>query len=528
MNDYADGKDLELFFANLQQNCPEIFALKLEGWSLWAIIKPALFTRLFGGIIVKNQTFFQYFNKKKRPLLAKAREFALGYFEWKQLTKTFGKKRHCPVIMAFGSSLSRYKCEDDRYKHAYFDYIYASANRTFDMFIIEQTSGRKRARNTVGPRHLRGEYVTFSGSIGARFFQVTTDAQAKIKKLSEIIVNSLEKYPEMQAMIRNEFNSGFVEQCVYSFFDVKTRAKTIIKNINPSAILVTSTPGYYGFIAAAKEMNVPVIEIQHGDVSSYYPAYCWPQWTRDIKDQLPIPDKIFMFGKYWTDLQIKTGFWKESEVLPFGNCRIDEFRREFKKQERNIKKHDITKPVKLLFTTQLVRDEALSFLKKFLQIAKDKRMPLKLYVKVHPGEENEMEVYKVLQTEYPQRCVVYNPTEVSLYELMSKVDIHFSIYSTSLYESITIGTPTMVLDMAGKNYVYHLLETGAARLCSAPEELIRYVYEVKNNTTWWQKWLGDAKRAGSFFYARNAAESFVNYLNEMLSGNHCECKRALN
>jgi len=498
------------------QQSKELFAVSTGRWSLWPIIKGGLFAKLCWRIVKKHRrrTVFQ----QKTVILRKAKEFALGCFEWHFCLKSFkNQKKERPVIMAFAHSGDRYKSEDGRYKHSFYDNIYESGTKTFDMFIVEKTNGKKRLKNTVGPRHLRGEYFDFSGSIGARFFKPNPQIQDKIVQLSEIIISLLGGYPDIQSVVTDELASGLAAQRLYYFNQMKKRADAVIEKIRPSVILVTDSPSYYAVIAAAKEKNIPAIEIQHGDFSPIYPPFCWPAWAKDIKNRLPIPDKIITFGKYWGDKLVEGGFWTPDEVAPLGKARLDEFRRKNHGNNSNARKRNKSDSIKLLFTTQdTTREKTIPFFEKVLQIASTKSIPLILYIKVHQFEENYVHLYKVLQNKYPDKCIVCHPNKKLLYDLMLETDIHLSVYSTSLYESIAIGTPTGVLDFDGREGIVVLLRNNNVRLFAYPEDLIQGVREAMDWSDWWQEWIKSTKKAKDYFFTSGAIESHVNYLNNIL------------
>ncbi len=103
---------------------------------------------------------------------------------------------------------------------------------------------------------------------------------------------------------RFEFNVKY-------FFDGITRANKFIDSVDPDVILLTNSLGHQPLIVAAKGRNIPVIEVQHGEISRYHPGFSWPSWARHLKPTLPVPDYLLTYGKYWSEQIILNGFWNE-------------------------------------------------------------------------------------------------------------------------------------------------------------------------------------------------------------------------
>ena len=515
-NNEIDFKELEVVFEKMQEN-REIFTPRIEGWPIWPMIKLILFYRILYGLNGdKQQSFTKRVSSERWELFQKIKYFIRGYFDWTLLSLKNNPKR--PVIMTFGGFSARYITEDDKYKNPFYDDIYLNKKREFDLFIIEDLNARKKHSTAVSNPQMTGEFLNFPGYIIGKFYRPNKKIKYEVKKLYTIIDNELKGYPDIVDIVRNEFNSGLAYRHIYRFFSIKKRASILIRKVKSSAVIITSSPRYYGVTAAAKEMDIPVIEIQHGVSNNLHPSYNWPAWACDRKSELPLANKMFMWGSYWTENHIAKGFWKKEDLLPFGFCRMDEERKKVHKcgHIANNKKSNL---INLLFTpSRDTRKESVSFFSSFLKIVTQQNLKLMLNIKMHPNESADAHFYEDLHKQYPELCKIYKHADCSLYELLSISDLHLSVHSTTHYEAIGLQTPTMVIGLNGSELMSELLESCCARLCKTPEDLIAAVREVRDNTDWWKKWVEDTGNSKEQFFAENAADSYVNYLNEKLSG----------
>ena len=512
-NNMFNFKELEVIFEKLQEN-REIFTPRIERWPIWPMIKLILFYRILSGLNGdRQQSFVKRVYSEREELLQKIRYFIGGYYDW--ILLLFKTKNKRPEIMVFGSFSARYITEDGEYKNPFYDDIFLSNKRKFNLFIVEEQSARKTHVVTVSKPNMMGEFLSLPGYILGRFRQPDDKIKNEVQKLYKLIENELKGYPDIINIVRNEFNSGLAYRNIYRFFSIKKRASILIRKVKPSVVIITSSPSYYGITAAAKEMDIPVIEIQHGVSNNLHPSYNWPAWACDRKSELPLANKMFMWGSYWTENHMAKGFWKKEDLLPFGFCRMDEERERMQKYKDtpNKKESDI---VKLVFTpSRDTRKESILFFSSFLEIVSQQNIKLMLYIKLHPGESADAYFYEHLYKRYPELCMVYKHADRSLYDLLRISDLHLSVHSTTHYEAIGMLTPTMVIGLNGSELMSDLLEKNAARLCKTPQELVQYVSGIINNAHWWQEWVEDIKNIkAEEYFASDAAEAYVSYLNE--------------
>jgi hypothetical protein len=101
-----------------------------------------------------------------------------------------------------------------------------------------------------------------------------------------------------------------------ALFEAKRRIfRRLFKRLGLRALVGTYAPGRYGEIAAARELGLPVVELQHGVVGSRCPDYAWPAELKACKADMPLPDRIAVFGPAFRELLHIDGN-QEAGILP--------------------------------------------------------------------------------------------------------------------------------------------------------------------------------------------------------------------
>ena len=237
--------------------------------------------------------------------------------------------------------------------------------------------------------------------------------------------------------------------------------------------------------------------------------------AKELKRKIPVPDKIFTFGEYWTEQLTHSRFWKEEDVLSIGNFHFEKHITTTSRKRNDTQKNG---SYDILFTTQrTTRNESILFLKDVLKIAAEKSIPLMIKIKIHPVELSFVYSYRELEEKYPHHCEVILPNQNNLYQLLSEVQFHFSVYSTTHFESVHLGTPTLVLALKGHEYVNDLIRRNYARLCKTPNDFISLFCSSINNDQVWMNWTKDTNFGKKNLFARNPAGSAVNYINGIVA-----------
>lgn len=266
-----------------------------------------------------------------------------------------------------------------------------------------------------------------------------------------------------------------IESKLSSHFDVSVNIRTLLsrqlllrdiylpyfldklKKSNPKVLFVTVSYSSQIIIEAAKVLNIPVVELQHGLISSMHIGYSYP---KKISSKF-YPDYLFVFGEFWkkhTQLPID-----DNNVLvsgyPFFTNNLDRINK-FKSEKEVIEKQ-------ILFISQGTVGTELSKLAVDLKIAQPH---LQVVYKLHGGEYNSW------KNSYPNllnsNVKVIDSDDIDFYSLMCQSSAIVSVYSTAIYEALGIGKKVYLLNLPSIQYVSELIDNQYVKVINDHLELL--------------------------------------------------------
>lgn len=231
----------------------------------------------------------------------------------------------------------------------------------------------------------------------------------------------------------------------------------LFRRIRPEKIFTVVAYVNGSLIAAAKQNKIPVIEIQHGNISSYHLGYSYPNCSRELDY---FPDYFYAFGDYWKDV-VKLPI-KENKIVPYGFPYFEKLKKDYK----NI----VRKTNQILFISQgSIGKELANFAYKTALNLKDYNIVFKL----HPGEYDRWKKeYKdlLLAKELGNLTIVDND-DVNLYEYLAESQYQVGVYSTAVYEGLAFRCKTLLVDLPGLEHLNDLLDHGFAIKVNSVEQL---------------------------------------------------------
>ena len=231
----------------------------------------------------------------------------------------------------------------------------------------------------------------------------------------------------------------------------------------------------------AKKLGIYVVELQHGNMGRYHIAYNFGH--HDSIETLP--DEIFTFGDFWNNTtRIKQNHVMLSTVgMPF-----------FEEKVETICPKKSSNKIRLLFLSQETIGQAMR------QIAKELSQKLdpgkyELWYKLHP-REYQMFHNQEIQSFTSSKIIFFADTD--LYELLASADIHISVYSTTVMESLVFSKKLILLDLYGIHYFTELLRNGRAFFSRNADDVVRILESAKftlpHSTDISQYWSSDSMK----------------------------------
>lgn len=273
--------------------------------------------------------------------------------------------------------------------------------------------------------------------------------------------------------IKNAFGlninlTQILEMHILNFqYDYKKYTELFRKR-KPEMIFVVVAYENQAVVAAAKDLGITVLELQHGTITDYHLGYSYPEKTRLSGEIRYFPDKILTFGEYW--INDETCPVSKHDIIPIGFPYFESQSKDF----TNIK----VKDNQILFISQGVIGKYLS------KIASSIACELKDYMiiyKLHPGE------YATWTQNYPElveacrldNFEVIDNSETPLYKLFAESNYQVGAFSTAIYEGLMFNCRTFIVDVPGVEYLNDLINNGYVCKISDADDLIANLEEFE-------------------------------------------------
>jgi hypothetical protein len=273
--------------------------------------------------------------------------------------------------------------------------------------------------------------------------------------------------------------------------------------IEPKVFLVDCSYGKEWAVAAAKQSNVPVWEMQHGVPDGNLAYYYDPATAGKYKERLPLPDKILTFGAYFSDRFTRDNIFEPDQMENVGLARLEHHRRTFQYQAPRPGEN-----VRVLITSQwTVADRTAEY----LEAAVGQLPPnVVLDIKPHPSE-TKTHPYRILS----DRVTILDKGE-EFYRLLATYHIHCSVYSTTLLESLGMGVPTVILGLPGSENVIPVTERSYCKIARTPEEFVAILREAAGKKEYLLDWHTNTCKNRSYLWEPNASENLHRVITDIV------------
>lgn len=274
-------------------------------------------------------------------------------------------------------------------------------------------------------------------------------------KIESDIVNYFTK-------LENQFSVDFgisvnilkiVKSFLKNYQNSKKNYYKLFKRIKPNAILIDGSYGKEALINAAKNLRIPIIELQHGIVSDLHLGYNFPMKKN-------FPDYFFSFGPAWGKMAHFP--IRQERIIPIGYQYLNTALSKLK---------SVAKRDQILFLSQgTIGDRLSEFAVDLLfYIPPD----VKILFKLHPGEYLRWKTeYTTLYSASEKGLIkVIADDEPSLFQLMAECKWQVGVYSTALFEGMAFNCKTFVLDLPGVEYVDRLTSSHKFILVQDPNQI---------------------------------------------------------
>lgn len=253
-----------------------------------------------------------------------------------------------------------------------------------------------------------------------------------ISKIEEKVKNEFKVEINLYPLIKKELDKFKINYKYYLKYFLKKKVKKIY--------LICSY-GKEGIIAAAQDLNIEVIELQHGVINKYHIGYSFKN-----KEVPYFPDKLLVFGEYWKNLDF---FPLNTKIKIYG----------FPYLNRNIKKYEkiIKKENQVIFISQGPIGDILS--KIAVSFALENKN-MKVIYRLHPGEflRWKKEYKELYQNRELENLEISYDNSKEIYEYLYESNYLIGVSSTLIYEALSIGLKVGILELYSHEFFNDLIE----------------------------------------------------------------------
>jgi hypothetical protein len=404
------------------------------------------------------------------------------------------------TVCGFSSSESR-KLYNNTYYDIYLDPLYEILGDRLAVFEWPEITGyRRKYDHPVYSRH----YVPMHFSLWSEtFWDLLANKLTGRKSFtleSEEILQDIIGFISTTASVDKTKLTNDICDFITVFASIKHFLYSILKRMKPKAVLIRCGYGRFpmALSQACRELKIPSIELQHGLITSFLPAY---RRTTPTTNKDCIPEYLLAQGEIYTELVRHGNLFEEDKVISAGFPYLQRTLNERKKpsgQKQSLSPF----PQNILITSQwILASEIQDFVIKVAAQLKRDKMDIGILFKPHPYDKND---YSDMRN-YDHIVLIdkYEDT----YKLFLSADIHSTVYSTSGLEAIAFGIPNIFVD------IFNMVQgTATPYIVVSPTQ---FTESVRTILTQYHDSVSETKAVADLFFTPFPEKHFKKFFTEL-------------
>jgi len=376
-------------------------------------------------------------------------------------------KQGIPVC-GFSSGESR-KFYKNTYYDIYLDPLYDVLDDNLTVFEWPEATGYRRkydekvySKNYV-PMHIPIYTKTFWNLF---FYRITDHHNFSIK--SEKILQDIIEFISDTTSINREKITKDIYDFITVFVNIKQFLHNILEKITPKTVLIRCGYGRFpmALSQACRQLGITSIELQHGLITAYLPAY---RRTTPTENKDCIPEYLLAQGEIYAEMVKNGNLFDKNKVITTGFPFLENSLKERTINNKNLKKTFSPFQKNILVTSQwIVASEIKEFVIKVAEQLQN--TDIGILFKPHPYDK----------TDYSKLSKYTNIIPINKYEdtfkLFTIADIHSTVYSTSGLEAMAFGVPNIFAD------IYNMTNIkDTPYIVTSPDQFIQSVKYILSN-----------------------------------------------
>jgi hypothetical protein len=404
------------------------------------------------------------------------------------------------TVCGFSSIESR-KLYNDTYYDIYLDPLYEIFGDKLAVFEWPETTGfRRQYDHPVYSWHYVPMHIPLWSKTFWDLFSNKVTGRKNCNLESEEVLQEIITYICTTAAVDKTKLTNDIYDFISVFVSIKSFLHGILKKIKPHAVLIRCGYGRFpmALSQACRELGIPSIELQHGLITLYHPAY---RRTTPTTNKDCVPEYLLTQGEIFTTM-VRTGnLFDSDKVITTGYPYLSHTLIE--KKATSFRRHSLSSfPHTILFTSQWVlAAEIQDFVLSVAQQLEHAHVDIGILFKPHPYDRND---YTNLGKN--KHIIVLDKYE-DTFKLFNSVDIHSTVYSTSGLEAMVFGIPNIFVD------IYNMTPDAATPyIVNSPE---RFVESLIHILTRYDEIVGETKRVADLFFISSPEKHFTQFFTNL-------------
>ncbi|MBX0286457.1 hypothetical protein [Haloarcula salinisoli] len=226
----------------------------------------------------------------------------------------------------------------------------------------------------------------------------------------------------------------------------------LLARLDPQLVAIVAHSGRETFIEACHDADIPVAELQHGQISPYSYQHAFP----GDRTKEAYPDYLLTFGE----------FWETAASLPLESDRIQAVGYPYLEQEL-LERRPLEQGQQVVFISTPEAGPVLSEIAADLSARPD--IPYQFVYKLHPDEFGSWETDYQWLADAPLSVVGQDGP--SLYDLFAESSVQVGVGSTALYEGLAFELATYLVREPTIEWLAPVIEAGEATVVESADDL---------------------------------------------------------
>jgi hypothetical protein len=404
------------------------------------------------------------------------------------------------TVCGFSSGESR-KLYKNTYYDIYLDPLYEILGDRLAVFEWPETSGyRRKYDHPVFSQHHIPMHIPLSTKTFWNLLFRRLTGRKNITLESEDVLQDIIEYISATASVDKDKLTNDIYDFITVFIHIKHFLYNILKKIKPKAVLIRCGYGRFpmALSQACRELGIPPIELQHGLITAYLPAYrrATPTQNKDC-----IPEYLLAQGNICADLVRNGNLFDKDKVISTGYPYLQQTLQQ-RKTTPALKTSFSPFPQNILFTSQwIVAKEIQEFIIKVAEMLEQADMDVGILFKPHPYDKKD---YSSLKN---NKHIILMEKYEDTFKLFTIADIHSTVFSTSGLEAMAFGTPNIFVDISNL-----IKNTNIPYIVASPTQ---FVQSLKTILSHYAESVAETKAVADLFFTPESEKHFKAFFTKI-------------